>query len=264
VILSAAFVVKVVSAIAVALVAIYAAEHLGPVWGGMIAGFPSTVGPAYIILAIDSGDAFVAQSALASAAAMTAIYAFTGVLALAARRVNPWLVMPLAWAAWAGVSAAVRAVSWTVPAAVVAGAIAFVAMVVATRPIVATPVAAPPVLRRWYDLLVRATVAGGFVGLVTAASFLLGATATGILTMFPIVFSTLAIILLARMGGAVVAATFANALWPMLPLPFAMAVVHLTAVPWGSAVALSLGLAICVGWSAALIAWRHTRPTPAL
>ena len=74
--LTTALLIKIVCSILVALIAIYAAEHLGPVWGGMIAGIPSTVGPAYIILAMDYGDAFVADSALASAAAMVATFLF--------------------------------------------------------------------------------------------------------------------------------------------------------------------------------------------
>ena len=262
--LTTALLIKIVCSILVALIAIYAAEHLGPVWGGMIAGIPSTVGPAYIILAIDYGDAFVADSALASAAAMVATFLFPTAAALAARRINPWFVLPITWAVWATAAVAVKAVTWTLPLAVGANLVVFIVAVAATHRIATEPVEVPAVVRRWYDLFLRAILAGCFVGFVTAASAFLGPTMAGILTMFPIVFSTLCVILLSRMGGRVAAATFANCIWPMLPLPLALGLVHMTAVPWGSAIALSLGLAICIGWNAALILWRHTRPAPAL
>lgn len=263
-IFTTALLVKIVCAILVALVAIYTAEHLGPVWGGMVAGFPSTVGPAYIILAMDYGDAFVADSALASTAAMIATYLFPTTAALAARRFNPWLVLPITWAVWAATAALIRTVTWTLPLALVANAVIFVVAVAATHRIATTPVDVPAVVRRWYDLASRAILAGVFVGFVTAASNILGPTMAGILTMFPIVFSTLCVILLSRMGKDVAAATFANCLWPMMPLPLALGLVHMTAVPWGSALSLSAGLGICVGWNGALIAWRHIRLSPAM
>jgi hypothetical protein len=264
-ILTTALVVKVVASVLSALIAIYAAERLGPFWGGLIAGIPSTIGPAYVILAIETTDAFVAQSALASCAGTVAILMFASTLAVAARRLNAWLVLPVAILAWGIGALAVGAAHWTIWSALAVNAVAFVVAVAITHPIAVAPVVSPPLRRHWYDILLRAGIAGGFVGIVTTASAVLGPTATGIFTVFPIVFSTLAIVLLSRMGGPVAAATFANCIWPMIPICLALAEIHACAVAWGSTVALSVGIAICLGWNAGLVAWRHLRlPSPAL
>jgi ABC-type nickel/cobalt efflux system permease component RcnA len=44
-----------------------------------------------------------------------------------------------------------------------------------------------------------------------------------------------------------------------MAVPVALLAIHLTAVSWGSTLALSLGLAICLGWGAILILSRPRR-----
>ncbi len=255
---SAAFIVKLIATILVALVALYAAEHLGPFWGGMIAAFPSTVGPAFIILAIERPPEFVADSALSASASFSAAVALVvAVTLLAARKSHPIVIIGGAWFAWIVFAAPARLLPLTSAAVLIANAIAFAVGILLTLKVVRTPVLLPPFRPRWYDIPLRATVSGLFVTSVTAVGGVLGPQATGIASSFPIILSTLAMILLPRSGAAVIAATFAHTLRPMLLLPAALVVVHMTAVPLGSWLALALGFAICLAWALTLIFWRR-------
>ena len=56
------------------------------------------------------------------------------------------------------------------------------------------------------------------------------------------------LILHPRIGGPPTAAVLANSLWGLIGFGCGIAVMHLAALRFGSAVALSLALATCVGW----------------
>jgi succinate-acetate transporter protein len=61
-----------------------------------------------------------------------------------------------------------------------------------------------------------------------------------------------------RVGGKASAAVLANAPLGLVGFAFACSVLHVTAVPFGSAIGLALALATSVGWSLLmLIARRH-------
>ena len=64
--------------------------------------------------------------------------------------------------------------------------------------------------------------------------------------MFPVAFTSMTMILHPRIGGPPTAAMIANSGWGMIGLGVAIAVLHVAAVPFGSASGLSLALAICV------------------
>jgi hypothetical protein len=66
------------------------------------------------------------------------------------------------------------------------------------------------------------------------------------------VFSSMMLILHPRIGGPPTAAVIANTGWGMMGLGIAIAVLHVTALRFGSAIALSLGLATCVSWNLTL------------
>ena len=253
-----ALIVKVIATILVALVALYSAERLGPFWGAMVAAFPTIVGPAFVILAIERSPEFLAGSALAAAAMANASIALAvAITLLAARRVHPITVVGGAWTVWLAFAVTVHLLPWTPVGVLIVFAIVFAIGKRLVRPVLETPVDLPPFRPRWYDIPMRATLAGLFVTTVTAIGGLLGSTGTGIVASFPVILSTLAIILLPRSGPAVTAATFAHTLQPMLLFPAAVIVVHITAVPLGSGLALALGFAVCLAWALILIVWKH-------
>jgi hypothetical protein len=82
---------------------------------------------------------------------------------------------------------------------------------------------------------------------VVGLSFRLGPTASGSLAVFPIVLSSIAIILHRRVGGPATAAVLANAVIGLGGFAVALIVLYLAAERLGSAVALTLALAVSLG-----------------
>ena len=72
------------------------------------------------------------------------------------------------------------------------------------------------------------------------------------------------LILHPRIGGPPTAAVIANGGWGLMGFGVAIAVLHVAALRFGSAIALSLALATCVSWNLALwwIGRRKLRADP--
>jgi len=85
------------------------------------------------------------------------------------------------------------------------------------------------------------------VGVVLKLSFRIGPTASGNLAVFPIVLSSIMIILHHRVGGPATAAVMANAVIGLGGFAVAVLVLSLTAEPLGSALALGSALLVSVG-----------------
>ena len=66
------------------------------------------------------------------------------------------------------------------------------------------------------------------------------------------VFTSMMLILHPRIGGPPTAAVLANSAWGLIGLGIAIAVLHVAALQFGSAIGLSLALATCVGWNLSL------------
>jgi hypothetical protein len=65
------------------------------------------------------------------------------------------------------------------------------------------------------------------------------------------------LILHPRIGGPATAAVLANSAWGLMGFGLGVAVLHVGASQFGSAIGLSLGLATCVSWN--LVLWWHGR-----
>jgi hypothetical protein len=107
----------------------------------------------------------------------------------------------------------------------------------------------PLITRRWYDIPLRAALVATLVGTVVTLSSTIGPTGSGILALYPVVFTSLMLILHPRIGGPPTAAVIANGGWGLMGFGIAVAVMHVTATRFGSVVALSLALATCVVWN---------------
>jgi hypothetical protein len=90
----------------------------------------------------------------------------------------------------------------------------------------------------------------------------LGAKATGILAVFPIVLSSLIIILHPRIGGPAAASVAAHVLTPLIGLGLGLLAVHLLAVPLGVWWSYAIGLSIGIGWNALLWGLRQRKLLP--
>ena len=90
------------------------------------------------------------------------------------------------------------------------------------------------------------------VATVVTTSSWVGPKVSGMIALFPIVFTSMMLILHPRIGGPPTAAVLANSAWGLIGLGIAIAVLHVAALQFGSAIGLSLALATCVGWNLGL------------
>ena len=95
------------------------------------------------------------------------------------------------------------------------------------------------------------------VGAVVTLSFRIGPLGSGVLAVFPVIYTSIMVILHLRIGGPATAAVLANAVPGLAGFGAALLTLHLTAVPLGSALALIVALGVSVAWNAGLYATRH-------
>jgi hypothetical protein len=144
----------------------------------------------------------------------------------------------------------IRSVQWSLAGGLIANAIAFAICV----PLLARfrHVKMPLITRRWYDIPLRASLVATLVATVVTLSGWVGPKVSGMIALFPVVFTSMMLILHPRIGGPPTAAVVANSAWGLMGLGFAIAVLHVAASRFGSVVALSLALATCLSWNLAL------------
>src|SRR5215469_10451483 len=232
-------------------VAVYSAERAGPVVGAMVATLPVSAGPTYIFLSLDHDAAFIANAALASFVMNAATCVLALVYAVLAQRRGILLSVGAALASWIGLAIAVRSLAWTL-----LGAIAFNVVVLGACLAIGDRlrhVRMPLVGRRWYDIPLRAGMVATLVAIVVTLSAHVGPTVTGILAVFPIVMTSLMLILHPRIGGRATAAVFANSMLGLVGFSLSCLTVRLTVVPLGKAAGLALALAVSIGCN--LVFW---------
>jgi hypothetical protein len=110
----------------------------------------------------------------------------------------------------------------------------------------------PLVTRRWYDIPMRASLVATLVAVVVSTSGWVGPRISGVIALYPVVFSSMMVILHPRIGGPPTAAVLANSAWGLLGFGMAIAVMHVAVVEFGSLLGLCLALATCVAWNLTL------------
>ena len=113
--------------------------------------------------------------------------------------------------------------------------------------------APPPVPRVRFDLALRSLLVACVVLATTLASNLAGPAATGVLATYPVVFTSLVLILQPRWGGPFVASLLVNSLKGLVGFGMALAVLHLAAARISAGWALGIALLVAVGWNCALL-----------
>ena len=227
------------------LAATITAERAGPLIGGLVATLPIAAGPVYIFLALDHDSQFIAQSALGSLVTNALNILFAVTYALLAQRNSLSVSLGGALGGWFVLSYGLGFIHWTLPLAIALNIGVIAGSLVLVHPLRHVRVAAAPA--RWYDLVLRAAMVAVLVGVVVTLSFKIGPTASGNLAVFPIVLSSIMIILHRRIGGKPTAAILANAVIGLAGFALAVVTLNLTAVPLGSPLALTLALAVSVG-----------------
>ncbi|MGT2437038.1 hypothetical protein ACU4GH_15530 [Bradyrhizobium betae] len=230
-------------------------ERSGPVIGALVATLPVSAGPSYVFLAIDHDAAFIAQGALSSLPVNAATIFMALTYVVLAQRHSLLVSCGSAFAVWIAIASVIRMFDWSLAAGLAVNLIAFGICI----PLLAgyRHVKMPLVTRRWYDIPMRAALVATLVAIVVSTSSWVGPRISGIIALYPVVFSSMMVILHPRIGGPPTAAVLANSAWGLLGFGMAIAVVHVGATNFGSAVGLSLALATCIGWNLTL--WWNQR-----
>ena len=228
-------------------------ERSGPVIGALVATLPISAGPSYVFLALDHDAAFIAESALASLPINAATILLGLTYVVLAQRQNALVSCLGAVAVWIALASIIRSVSWTLAGGLILNAIAFAICVPLLRRF--RHVKMPLITRRWYDIPLRASLVATLVATVVTASGWVGPKVSGIIALFPIVFTSMMLILHPRIGGPPTAAVIANSAWRVDGLRHRDRHDHVVALRFGSAIGLSLALATCVSWNLGLWWW---------
>jgi uncharacterized membrane protein (GlpM family) len=243
----------------IVVIASVAVERSGPFLGALIAALPTAAGAAYIILALEHPPAFVAATAVGSAAAGAAVAIFALSYSVLAQRHGIVLSLGAAMIVWFVAAAMLRLVDWTAASALALNVIVFGVTIPASARYRAAAVPRERIKRTPYDLPLRAATAALVVAIVTTASHWIGSFASGVFAVFPIVMGSFAVILHPRVGGPAAGAVYAHAQPPLFGLSLGFLAVHYLAQPIGVWWAYTAGLAIAMTWSAGLWLIRRRR-----
>ncbi|SOE55989.1 hypothetical protein SAMN05446635_0990 [Burkholderia sp. OK233] len=162
----------------------------GPSVAGWLAGLPVVAGPIVLLLALERGPAFAAQASAASIAAIAASEAFNFAYAWTCRR-SAWpLALTAGMLGWVGVAVSLTHLPAGLMWAVAAGCVA-VAVSQSGLPRVTGHVPAARV--GLGDLALRMLAGGLLTVAVTTLSASMGATWSGLLSVFPLLGIVLAV-----------------------------------------------------------------------
>jgi len=232
-----------------------AAERFGSLLGAMVATLPISAGPAYVFVALDHDAAFIAASAVGSLISNAANIVFCIVYSVFAQSRGLLASLSLALGSWIAFTALSRSVEWTASGAVALNILVLAVCIPWARRFHNAPI--PAAMRRWYDVPFRAALASLLIAIVVTLSSRVGPALTGIIAFFPIVLTSLVLILHPRIGGPATAAITANGTLGLAGLSVALLVLNRTAIPAGTPAALTLALAVSIGWNLIVLGLRR-------
>jgi hypothetical protein len=253
--------VKMLSTASIVVAASWVAERSGPLLAALVATLPVSAGPVYAFLALEHGDAFIAEATLGSIAANLATAGFCLAYVLWGSRLSTGMALVVSLGVHLLLLMAFRAADLPFALLLPLTIAVYGGLHWVVRAHLHVRAKAPPKLA-WHALPIRATLVATLVALVTTASQAIGPTWSGLLATMPIVLSTLILFLQPRIGGPATGAIIASCMLGLMGFGLALAAVHLAALPLGKWVALGLGLAICVGWNFGVGALARLRPRP--
>jgi len=232
-------------------------ERSGPVIGALVATLPVSAGPSYVFLALDHDAAFIAEGALASLPINAATIFLGLTYVVLAQRRSVIVSCGMAVAVWIALAALARAAHLTLAGGLMANVIAFAICVPLLQRF--RHVKMPLITRRWYDIPLRAALVSTAVATVVTLSRWVGPSMSGTIALFPVVFTSMMVILHPRIGGPPTAAVVANSGWGLMGFGLAIAVLHVAVLQFGSSAGLSLALATSVCWNLGLWWWSRRK-----
>jgi hypothetical protein len=117
--------------------------------------------------------------------------------------------------------------------------------------------AMPRVRRPWYDIPLRASLVVAVNALVLVLSHTAGPALTGAFAVFPVVFTSLLLILHPRVGAAPTAAVLANGIFGLIGFAAALLALHYAAIPFGTPLALLFALLVALAWNLLVLTMRR-------
>ena len=231
------------------------AEKSGPAIGAMIATLPIAAAPSYVFLALDHDAAFIARSALGSLSANAVTGIFSLIYVILAQLQPLAVSLAGALAVWFTLAFALSAVEWTIVSVVAFNVVVFAVCIPLVMRYCHVPM--PRVVRRWYDMPMRAGMVACLVAIVVGTSSRVGPSVTGLLAVFPIVLTSLILIFQPRIGGPATAALMANTIWGLAGFSTALVVLYLGAITFGTWIAYGLSLATSLIWN--FVVWSVRR-----
>jgi len=245
-------VLKMATAAAVVVGCSLLAERSGPMIAAMIATLPISAGPVFVFLALEHDRAFIAQGALGGMASNLANAGLSLAYVLLAQRFGTALCVAAALTAWGATLLLLRWLEPSFAVMIAATIVIYGGLHALFRPYLAARPKTPPT-RPWFLIPMRAAFVATLAGTVTTLSAHVGPNWSGSLAALPIVLTSMMAMLQPRIGGPATAAVIANGALALIGFGLALASIHLTAVPLGSAWSLALALAICIAWNLGLM-----------
>ncbi len=231
-------------------------ERGGPLLGAMIASLPTSVGAAYIVMAVEHSPKFISNSALGSLTANAAGVTFAAIYARLARTQSLAVSLGGALIVWFVCAWALRHIEFSLWSAIALNIVVATLAIWATATLRTKSFPRAATVARAYDIPLRAAMVSAFVIIVTTLSHTIGAFASGVFAVFPIAMSSFIIILHSRIGGPATSNVIAHAQIPMLGLIAAFLAVYLFSVTLGVWWALLIALVASLVWNAILWTWR--------
>lgn len=248
-------IVKMAVTAAFVVAATVTAERAGPLVGGLVATLPLGAGPAYVFLALDHNTTFIAQSAVASLASNIGNVVFAAVYTLLAQKRSLLVSLGTAYVIWIVLGVITNAQHWSIGAALVLNVLVLIGGIWLVRPLRHVPMMR--VERRWYDYALRAGLVAALVGVLVTFSSRVGPYASGLLAVFPVILTSIILILHNRAGGKPTAAVMANAVLGLTGFGIACIALHYSAESFGKWPGLVIALAVSIGFS--LSVWQARR-----
>jgi hypothetical protein len=248
-------IVKMAITAAFVVAATVTAERAGPLVGGLVATLPIGAGPAYVFLALDHDARFIAQSAVASLAINALNIVFAATYTMLAQKRSLLVSLGTTYIVWILLAWIVNSQHWPLGAALLLNVLALSIGLWLVRPLRHVPMMR--LTRRWYDYALRAGLVSILVGVLVTFSFRIGPYFSGLLAVFPVVLTSIILILHNRAGGRPTAAVMANAVLGLGGFGIACIALHFTADAFGKWPGLAVALAVAVGYS--LTIWQARR-----
>ncbi|MFU2329618.1 hypothetical protein [Pseudomonas sp. NFX98] len=219
-----------------------AGKRWGPSVAGWLSGLPVVVGPILFFLAIEQGELFAAQSAQAALSAMFAMIAFCVTYAQVAQRTGWPLALTVSLLVWAVIAVVLSLVPPSLVFSMIAAATALLAapyLFPAVQPIVSGP-------KPKSDKLLLRMVAGALLTLaVTLLASTVGDRWSGLLAVFPVLGSVMAVFSQQTRGPAFTAALLRATATGMYSFSAFCLVLALTLPSMGMS-AFAVGVAVSV------------------